>query len=139
MATAFDRKEKLIKDIMKTMHKRDTEDLKSIYRQNDVNRYSDEAFTAIERLLTERGERIPFRDTSRKREIRHAKRATVCGIGRLGLLISFTVWSPVLFFYIYNFGPGAVIYAGWEERAIAAGVFLVTGIIAEKLVCLIKD
>jgi hypothetical protein len=139
MSTTFDHKEKLIEDIMKTMHKRDTEDLKNIYSQNDVNRYSDEAFSAIEMLLAERGERIPPRDAAKKRTVHHAERPTVCGLGWLGLLISFIIWAPVLIFYIYSFGLGVVMYAEWIQLGIAAGVFLVTGIIAQKLICWIRD
>ncbi len=139
MATTFDHKEKLIEDIMKTMEKRETEDLKNIYSENDVNKYSDEAFTAIEKLLEERGELIPFRDTDKKRAVHHAKTWKICGLSWRGILISLTIWSPVILFFIFSFGIEPFINAEPKEQGIAAGVFLITAIIAEQLICLIKS
>lgn len=138
MATTFDRKDKLIEDIMKTMEKRSTEELINIYSENDVDKYSDEAFEAINRLLSQRGERIPFRDTGKKRVNRSIRPKTVCGLGWRGLLISLIVWSPVLLFFYYRFGIREILYAENLHKGIAAGAFLVTGIIAEKMICRVK-
>jgi uncharacterized RDD family membrane protein YckC len=48
-----------IKEIQETFSNKKTEELISIYKRNNRNEWSDEAFTAIENILTERNIKLP--------------------------------------------------------------------------------
>lgn len=139
MATIADRKEILIEDIMKTMEKRGTEELKNIYKENDVNKYSDEAFEAVGRLLTQRGEQLPPRDIEKKKETHPPRPKTFLSIGWRGLLISLIAWIPGLSFFSYRSGIEPVLYAEPLLQGIGLVLFLVMAVIAEKLAYWVKD
>lgn len=139
MATIPDRKEILIEDIMKTMEKRDTEELKNIYKENDVNKYSDEAFEAVGRLLSQRGEQIPARDMNKERDTRPPRPKTFLSIGWRGLLISLIAWILPLSYFSYKSGIEPVLYAEPMYQGIGLAVFLVMAVIAEKLAYWVKD
>ncbi|MBI4844033.1 MAG: hypothetical protein HY809_06900 [Nitrospirae bacterium] len=139
MATTFDRKEKLIEDIMKTMEKRSSEELKNIFARNDVDRYSDEAFEAMERLLTQRGEGIPYRDKGKKRKLMTGKPKTILGIGWRGLSFALLLWAPVIIFLAFSFGIEELLYAERIHQAIAGGIFMISAILAEKFIFWAKN
>jgi len=138
MAITFDRKEKLIEDILKTMDMRDSEELKNIYSDNDVNKYSDETFEAISRILKQRGERLPFRDITKKRVHKPVRPGTIFGVGWRGFLLAFFAWVPILLYLSYNFGLELIIYAKLIHKGIGAVAFLISAMFAEKLICRVK-
>lgn len=49
----------LIEQITENLRKKETEELVEIWKENDRNQYSDEAFEAIRQILAERGQTIP--------------------------------------------------------------------------------
>lgn len=51
--------EKLIEQIQEKMNSKSTEELLNIWKENNREEYSNEAFVAIQRILTERGESLP--------------------------------------------------------------------------------